>query len=455
MRQDLLKQLEQNRWITPGTRLLVGLSGGVDSVVLLHVLKRLIPLRGLTLSAAHLDHGIRSQSGDDALFVDRLCRLWNIPLTVERCDVPELARQKKISLEMAAREARREFLLRTAAQQDAEYIVLAHHREDQAETFLLRLLRGSGLSGLSGMQPCCDQWLRPLLHVSRRQILDYAGDQDLTWSEDLSNRDGRYLRNRIRHGLLPQLRAYNPRLEERLDLLCRQQQSEEDFWSRLIEKKLPKIIISRDDGLRLSRRALLKLHPALRVRILREVIRLIKGDHQGMTEKHLVAIESLLQSELSQAAADLPGIWVARRYEQLWFRLSVPDLDEYCFELQVPGYIALPDGSQLTAELNSAAQGEFASVVEFAEEQLSLPLQIRTFRKGDRFSPSGVSGSKKLKDFFIDIKLEKEQRRRVPLVVSGEQILWVAGVRRSAFAPVGKKAGRVVRLELRHGKIQG
>lgn len=448
MSQSLLTQLEQNEWIVPGTHLLIGLSGGVDSVVLLHLLKQLSSQRGFTLTAAHLDHSIRPESGEDARFVNELCQEWGVSLTTERCDVPGLAKDKKLSLEMAAREARREFLLRTAEKKGADFIVLAHHRDDQAETFLIRLLRGSGLSGLAGMPPRREKWLRPLLGVSRQQVLQYAQEQSLRWVEDLSNQDLRYLRNRVRHQLLPQLREYNPRLEERLDLLCRQQQVEEDFWSKLIEQALPGLVLSRDDGLRLSRPGLLQLHPALRMRILRETIGSLRGDLQGVAETHLAAVEQLLNGEQSQASLDLPGIWVARRYEQLWLRLSAPSSEAYCLELQSPGIVLLPDGRQLKAQFDGVVLGETENIVEFASNQLSFPLQIRTFMQGDRFSPSGSGGSKKLKDFFIDIKLETEQRQQVPLVVSGGQILWVAGIRRSAFAPVEEQSGQILRLEL-------
>lgn len=448
MSQALLRQLEQNEWIAPGTRLLVGLSGGVDSVVLLHLLKQLSPLRGFTLAAAHLDHAIRPESAEDALVVEGLCRNWDVPLTTERCDVLSLAKAGKLSIEMAAREARREFLRRTAAEQDMDFIVLAHHRDDQAETFLLRLLRGTGFSGLAGMLPCHGQWLRPLLHISREQVLKYARQQNLEWREDSSNLDSRYLRNKIRHHLLPQLREYNPRLEERFDLLCRQQQAEEDYWLQSVQQALPELILSREGGLRLCRSGLLALHPALRVRLLREAIRSQRGNLQSLAEVHLVAIEQMLQGDQSQAALDLPGLWVARRYDQLWLRSSPPQTEGFSLSLEVPGEISLPEGSYLRAEFDTIVQGEAENVVEFEADSLSYPLQIRTFLNGDRFSPCGAGGSKKLKDFFIDIKLEKEQRSQVPLVISGEQILWVAGVRRSAFAPAEKKSEKILRLKL-------
>jgi len=452
---DLLRQLEQNKWVTSETQLLVALSGGVDSVVLLHLLKRLSARKGFALTVAHLDHAIRLESREDAQFVSNLCQQWELPLTVERCNVPALARQKRLSLEMAGREARREFLLRTAQEQGADFIVLAHHRDDQAETFLLRLLRGSGFSGLAAMHPCQDRWLRPLLAISREQLLEYARWQGLEWREDLSNQDLTYLRNRVRHALLPQLREYNPRLEERLDLLCRQQQVEEEFWATLIGEALSRLILSRNDGLRLCLKGLLDLHPALQVRILREAIRMLRDDLQGVTEKHLVAVDQLLHGEQPQASIDLPGLWVARRYDQLWLRRSKPANVAYSLELQPPGVVCLPDGRQLRAEFDMLSAGEQERVVEFTATEIDGPLQIRTFRDGDWFTPSGTGGSKKLKDFFIDSKLEIEQRRQVPLVVSAGEILWVAGVRRSALAPVGEKPGRILRLTLYNSEIQG
>jgi tRNA(Ile)-lysidine synthase len=448
MPRTLLQKLEQDETLRQGTRLLVGVSGGVDSVVLLHLLCQLSPLRSLTLSVAHLDHAIRPESGEDAHFVGQLCGEWGVPFTVERVDVPALARSTGQSLEMAAREARHAFLFRLAEEQDADYIVLGHHRDDQAETFLLRLLRGSGLSGLSAMRHRRGRWLRPLLAASRQQLEDYAREQGLQWREDASNEDPRHLRNRVRHQLMPRLREFNPRLEERLDLLCRQLQAEEDFWTQQVEDVLPGVLLSGRDGVRLCRTGLLKLHPALRVRLLREAIRRVRGDLQRLEEKHLVAVEGLLSAEQSQASLDLPGVWVARRYEQLWLREASPKLDAYSFELQPPGQVVLPDGSCINAEFDSVARGESAEVVEFSAEQLQLPLRVRNFVEGDRFRPFGSSGGKKLKDYFIDLKLEAERRLTVPLVLSGDRIIWVAGLRRSSIATAGENTAQILRLRL-------
>ncbi|NOY12488.1 MAG: tRNA lysidine(34) synthetase TilS [Deltaproteobacteria bacterium] len=436
--------------LVPGDKLLVAVSGGIDSVVLLHLLHSVAAARRLQLSVAHLDHRIRPESVADADFVRRLCVDWGIPCVVESRDIPQLAVAQKISLEMAGRQARREFLLRQADQVGARLIALAHHRDDQVETFLLRLLRGSGVAGLAAMRPLRDCWWRPLLECSRDEILNYARQQQLEWVEDVSNVDTIYLRNRLRHQLLPQLRDVNPQLDRRLAELCRQLQVDDDYWRRQVAEILPSVTLASEDGLRLDRRSLLALPEALRVRVLREALRQVRGDIQRLEAVHLHAVTDLLSSERSQAQLDLPACWVARRYEQLWLRRrAAKRLPAYDLPLSVPGELQLPCGRSLRAQLRDEVTGESTWVAEFSLAGLKEPLRVRNWRAGDRFEPQGLAGSKRLKRLFSDQQIELEERLRVPLLVSGETILWVVGLRRSRRAPVVAKPGEILHLALR------
>ncbi len=429
--------------------ILVAVSGGVDSVVLLHLLRTVAPASGVELRVAHLDHQIRSESGADAEFVRDLCQSWGLPCTLGSSDVPRLAKEAGLSLEMAGRQARRSFLQQVAEERGCERIALAHHRDDQLETFFLRLVRGSGVSGLAAMRPLLGPWWRPLLEIGRQQILDYAEQQGLRWVEDASNRDPSYLRNRLRHQLIPQLEQINPQLGERLGALTTQLQLEEDFWQQQLEQVFPSLLLSCEDGMRLDRSRLLELHPALRRRMIREALRQLRGDLQRIATEHLLAVEQLLCGARSQAQLDLPGCWVARRYGQLWLRLEEPELPPaFDFELPVPGELTLPDGRVLRAVLQAEQEGESLRIAEFSLAELHEPLRVRSWQPGDRFAPQGMAGQKRLKRYFSDQQVELEERAKAPLLVYGETILWLVGLRRSCHAPASLRGGAILRLEL-------
>ncbi len=430
-------------------KLLVAVSGGVDSVVLLHLLASCARRYDLQLHVAHLDHQIRSKSSADADFVRRLCSELNLPCVVESRDIQGLAATEKISLEMAGRTARRDFLLRQADRVGARLIALAHHRNDQVETLLLRLLRGSGVAGLSAMQELQDRWWRPLLGSSREQILAYARQHSLSWVEDETNADPAFLRNRVRHQFLPQFREVNPQVDERLAELSRQLQSDETYWQQQVEEAFPSVLLSSEAGLRLDRQKLLVCPEALQVRLLREALRQVRGSLQRLEAVHLHKISDLLNGDRSQAQLDLPGCWVARRYDQLWLREQAPELlAAYDLSLSVPGELLLPCGRTLRARRVSTSVGETATRVEFDSHELGTSLRVRNWRPGDKFTPRGLSGSKKIKRLFGDLKLEMEQRSRVPLLIFGEHILWVAGLRRSDRAAVSDATKQILCLEL-------
>lgn len=436
--------------LDPSVRnLVVAVSGGMDSVVLLHLLRHISITRPLTLQVAHLDHQIRSESSADAAFVRRMCDRWQLPCVIECCHVPALAEQGGISLEMAGRQARRDFLQRVACHCGADVIALGHHQDDQVETFLLRLVRGSGVSGLAAMATKSERWWRPLLASSRQQIADYAQQHGLSWVEDVSNQDRHFVRNRLRHDVVPQLKLLNPRFAERIQEVSIQIQAEEDYWQLQVDDLFPGLVTTDSDGLRLSRTALLQCHPALRLRLLREALRRIRGDLQGVESLHLHAMDALLNGSRSQAQLDLPGCWVARRYETLWLRCFPPAAPSaFDRPVVVPGRTPLPDGRTLITTIEPVSKGETVDGIELDLEQLKEPLRVRSWCHGDRFAPQGMAGHKRLKRFFSDTRMELEQRLSVPLLVSGDVVLWIVGMRRSRQASVAAGSVSVVRVKL-------
>lgn len=429
--------------------MLVALSGGGDSVALLHLLRQIAPRCSLQLRAAHLDHGVRAESARDADFVRQLCGRLQVPLTVERHDVPSLARQRGQGLEEAGRELRREFLRRTAQQQGCAFIALGHHRGDQAETLLMRLVRGSGLTGLAAMRPRSGPFIRPLLAFSRRQIEAYLAAEGHAFVEDASNHDLYYMRNRIRHRLLPELARLNPKLEENLAALSHRIALEEEFWQQEAERALKALRTVRDGELWLDRPALLALHPALRARVLRQALQELRGDLRGLGAVHIEVLEKLLQGAAPQAEAHLPAAWVGRRYERLWLRGAPPQpAPPFFVEVAEPGEVLLPDGRRLQFSIEAQPQGESLLAVEFPAGEVTFPLTVRSFRPGDRFYPQGAPGSRKLKEYFIDAKIEREVRYSVPLV-EGRQILWLAGIARCQQWPCREGSGPVLRAVLK------
>ncbi len=429
--------------------ILVAVSGGVDSVVLLHVLHSLTADCGISLSVAHLDHQIRRESSADADFVRQLSRRWGLSCYIEACDVPLLAKEQHLSLEMAGRQVRRSFLQQLAGDLDADLIALAHHQDDQVETFLLRLLRGSGLSGLAAMRVLSGIWWRPLLECRRVDILQYAEAHQLTWVEDESNCDHRFLRNRLRTQIIPQLAEINPVFSSSVGRLTRQCQVEEDYWRFEVERHFDSLVISTDDGIRLDRSSLLQCHQALRLRLLREGLHRVRGDLQAIETIHLGAVEGLLYAARSQAQLDLPGCWVARRYDVLWIRQKAPVVAEpFDLSLIPGGEVALPDGRVIRTTIGDELEGESLGVAEFSLTELLPPLRIRSWQPGDQFEPLGMSGHKRLKRFFADNKVELEVRSTTPLLVAGETILWIVGMRRSRHATARHDAGSTLRVEL-------
>ena len=429
--------------------ILVAVSGGVDSVVLLHCLCQLRKRLALDLRVVHLDHQIRAEGRSDAEFVSSLCARLQVPCHSEAADVPGAAKAHKQSLEMAGRYARRQLFQQLAHEHACQLVALAHHQDDQIETFMLRLVRGSGLTGLAAMKAHQGIWWRPLLASTREQILAYAREHQLQWVEDGSNRDPVYLRNRMRHQVLPLLRQLNPAFNDRTAELVSQLREDDDYWAQQVADQFKHFVVNRDDGLRLARGSLLQVHPALRMRIVREALLRVRGGLVGIESSHLRAVVALLVSDRSQAQLDLPGCWVARRYETLWFRDLAPGpVPDYNETLPLPGSVVLPDGQCLRVFLTCHEQGESAQAIELDLSLIRKPLSVRSWKPGDRFQPQGMKGRKKVKNFLGDAKVELELRQKQLVLVAEDEILWLIGRRRSALAKVPQGCEQILRVEL-------
>ena len=461
--QEVERILQEAGLLEDTRPLLVAVSGGPDSLALLHLLHTLSGRHPLSLHVAHLNHGQRGEAAEeDAAYVREVAGRLELPATVEAADVGAFRREHRLSWEAAAREVRYAFLSRTAERDGAAAVVLGHTADDQAETVLLHLLRGSGLQGLRGMLPCTLRrsrdgtrraaLLRPLLRVTREETEAYCRARGLTPRHDPSNLEERYTRNRIRHRLLPSLAQYNPSIREALVRLARTAARDLDFIDQQLQQAWPALVTSEPWGLRVRRDAFLALHPSLQAHLLRRAWEALAGESADLTSTQVEAMMDLVREEGAGRSLSLGrGVRFHTGYEELTLgrqpaSIPLPQIEPALLSLPgqthidgwhvtarlVDGPVQVADGEPYRAHLDVAALGE--------------RVQIRPRRAGDRFQPLGMEGTKRLNEFMIDARIPKNWRDRVPLLVGESGLAWVVGWRIAHWARVTEATGQVVEV---------
>lgn len=448
--------------IRPGETVVAAVSGGPDSVALLSVLNDLAPEMGLKLIVAHVNHALRAEADMEEGFVRRLAGELGWPCESERIDVDALRRKSKTSLEDAARSARYDFLRETARRLGASKIALGHHSGDQAETVLINLIRGAGNDGLKGIVPVRDGlYIRPLLFISRDEILDDLKKRGMTFVHDASNDSDDFLRNRIRRKLLPTLReSFNPKIEESLCRLAEIVSQEDDFMESLAAKFLSNwnIGISREPAV-LSVPEVLKLHDALQNRIIKRILEGFCPEGKGIAFTHVMAVKKLIHGSQPNASLDLPqSLLVRREYDRVIVELVSADkkqFPDFAYSVDIPGEVAiLETGMRIRFSLHEAVpdlgrEGFKNPAVAWMDyDRISPPLIVRNFRAGDRMHGMGMTSSKKIKDIFIDDKIPRAERRRLPLLVDGLDVLWIGGRRLSERVRINDLTRRIVKAEI-------
>jgi len=410
---------------------LVAVSGGIDSMVLLDVLVRLQRRFGLRLAVGHVHHGLRGRSADrDSALVKATAIRLGLACAVNR--LTPTTKRRGTSVEMWARDARYQTLEAQRKAVRADWIVTAHSRNDQAETVLLNLLRGSGPRGLAGIPLARGRIVRPLLAVGRPAIGAYAAAHGVPYRDDPTNRSGVYLRNRIRRELLPALSAYNPRIVDALVGLASDLREDDDALQRAAGLIMDGAARGESGRVRVRAADLAGVAPALQRRVLLEAFRRVSGGQHGLTRRHLALLSGLLHKP---SAVRLPGgMGAVRDGNDVVIgadTLLVARAEATQVDVPLPPGVWTPFGSVMVrlrlARKRPVLGGAKKEVL--APSVLDAPLCIRNWRPGDRFQPLGVHGSKKLQDFFVDLKIPKPDRHRIPLVCSGETIAWVIGHR--------------------------
>src|SRR3990170_3008331 len=439
-----------------GDTALVAVSGGPDSVCLLSVLHSFAKDLDLSLHVAHLDHRFRgAESADEALFVEKTAKKMGVPATIEQFDVPAFCAERGLSAQAGARAVRYGFLNRVAEKVGASRIAIGHTASDQAETLIMRLVRGAGASGLSAIPPVRENIIRPLIEVTREEVLEYLHAQGIEFVTDPSNSKPVYTRNRVRQDIMPVLRAFNPRIVETLASEATILRDENEAIEAYLAAVSPGVVLREKDGVRLKRDEFNALLPALKRRILRTAVSEVDA---GLIELSYDQVEDairFLTSAQTGSAMNLPsGLIVEREYDAFFLRPAA-GRPEFRPDLSIPGVTVIQEVS-LEAEAwlfdgrAGAGDENYLWQAEFDYDKISLPLEIRTRRPGDRFCPSGMGGkSKKLQDYFVDQKVPRRKRDIVPVLASKEDVIWVVGMRTDERFLPGAGTKRTVMIGIR------
>ena len=460
----LLRAMESARLIVPGDRIGVAVSGGADSVAMLRLLDAARRQIGITLVVVHFDHCLRRESADDASFVQELARSRGLPFISECVDVGAVAAREKRNLEDTARRLRYEFFARVVREGRATKVAVAHTMDDQAETILARLMRGTGPSGLAGIHSRIGAVVRPLLHIRRAALRDYLRRIGQNWREDKTNLDTTRQRARIRQDLLPLLeRDFSPRIVEHLASLAELSSEEERFWAAMVEDRFQSLAARRGScvsivvskvlsPLDLSSPGNMQIGDPLRSlteRLIRRLYQEVRGDLLELTSVHVAEVLHLASGSESGGQIDLPGgVIVTRAFGQLDFSrtgkpkarkfrnetphenhayqyavqfsggsstdVSVPEIGA-CFRLKVIDWPLT--GSETTL---------WRSALDF--NLLRAPLVLRSWRPGDGFRPRGRRKVRKLKEMLLAARIEARDRDGWPVLESAGQVVWAKGM---------------------------
>ncbi|WP_422659030.1 tRNA lysidine(34) synthetase TilS [Paenibacillus sp. EC2-1] len=473
MEQDCLRSIvervedlarEKQLW-TARDVIIVAVSGGPDSVALLHVLHE-ISTRStpLTLICAHVHHGFRQESDDEAVMVQNLGESLGILVETAYIDVPAYMEQSGKGVQEAARDKRYEFLFEVAEKYSARSIALAHHADDQAETVLMRLLRGTGPSGLAGMKIKRVQknveLIRPFLRINKTDLIELCDQRGYSYAVDHSNLTTKYRRNAVRLEVLPYLEQYNGQISSSLNQLAEVTGEEDDFMELTAENAYRSLVREIDGRLAFDAPSFLGLHVALQRRLIKLILNYLSADQENTDFVKIETVrQGVIQERRTNWRLDLGGgLTCIREYGEVsFYPKPLAGQGNYIYQLNSPDgrNLVLPEIGKILKLVRMNGEEMRDSIkmssgeASFDADQLVFPLTIRSRRPGDKIKIMGLNGSKKVKDILIDEKIPPSVRSVIPMVCDGSgSIVWIPGVRRSVHAAVGRHTTCILRMEL-------
>jgi tRNA(Ile)-lysidine synthase len=465
--EQVKNRIEDEHLLDPGDVVVVAVSGGPDSVALLHVLFLLSERQGWTLIAAHVNHSFRGAESDaEAEYVKQLAAGWGLICEVGVIDVPAYIEASSLNSQVASREKRYEFLHKVAETYSAQRIALAHHADDQAETLLMRIIRGTGPSGLSGIPERRIEkkveLIRPFLRIYKSDLIQHCLDHGLAHYMDSSNALRKYFRNQVRLDIMPMLRTYNDQLPESLNRLAEMMQAEDEYMGDETARIFREMVTTDPSGCRFLRLDFARLPVALQRRLIKLILNYLALGLENVDFARIELIRSaILQGKTSNVRLDISErLSLIREYDDIRFQLPPVTACTYAYQ------ISLEDDELLIPEANAKIcitiheckepgleSSNLHSLTDmevvFDLDRLELPLTVRSRADGDRMEPFGLNGTKKVKDMFIDAKIPPSRRDRIPLVVDAKgQVLWIPGLRCSKHAPVRAETQHYLHMKL-------
>jgi len=441
MIQRFINYINSNHLFVKDETILVGVSGGIDSVVLLDLLDK----AGYSVAIAHCNFRLRGAESDgDEKLVDGLARKYDVPLFKTAFDTADYARENKISVEMAARELRYNWFEMIRSTHHLDYIAVAHHRDDQLETFFLNLSRGTGLTGLTGMHPVNGKIIRPLLFASRQEIEIYRHENSLDFREDSSNQCTNYQRNKIRHTLLPVMDELNPSFRSGLIKTMGFLDDVSKIYDQAILQTWERVAFRQDNGFLISIAELKLLNP-----VTTYLFEFLKpyGFNNVVVNEIVSSLEGISGKQFSS-----PTHRIVRNRDSLILTPLLPEnrkqfyLEEGIGELLFPVHLnikVIPKDNKF-----KIPDSQFVACID--TDTILFPLIIRRWQQGDYFKPLGMSGLKKISDFFIDSKLSLPEKENTWILANGEQVVWIIGRRLDDRYKITSNTQKILKLEMLH-----
>jgi tRNA(Ile)-lysidine synthase len=463
LEEKVYRFIGKHKLFYPGEKVVVAVSGGADSVCLLYILNSLKSRLDISLHIAHLNHGLRSKESDnDARFVTRLAKKLGLPLTIRREGVAEYKKLKKYTLEEAAREKRYEFFADVTDKENAECVAVAHTRDDNVETILMHILRGSGIGGLRGLLPLSvlqfgeEQMainvIRPLLSLSREEVEEYCRSLKIKPRVDSSNKSITFTRNRIRLELIPQLRTYNSRVDEALLRMAAIADEETKFLEEQAAHIWSEIAEEYGSAIALDIKKMVHLPEIIQRQLLRWAIKYLRGSTKDIEAFHVEDMVKFITKPAGKTLCLPQGLRLHTEHNKLI--LSRDDVEICPFPpmeqhiIKIPGDTEVP-GWMVKASIldndRSSFEGNFIARLDY--EKAGKEMMVRSRRKGDFFQPLGMTQPKSLQKFMIDAKIPRNWRDHVPLLCNREQVLWIVGWRIDDRYKVLPDTRKILRLE--------